>query len=193
MCVCIPRCNDGLRNCNNNNKINKYNILVMSGVRHCSVHTEFVALHLVELVPGVGVLAWADHRGSNVQVLVKVLPAHLTWTQTDNPGYYKTKHRYLGLDWQTAGEKYFNWLDNVKTFPEISKWITATWQPPQQKTHTNILVAYFVCKHDLETLSANEVKENAVPCFFLVLRFPKHAKPWASGSQTVAHGPPVVL
>lgn len=57
-------------------------VLIMSRVRHSSVHTEFVALHLVELVPGIGILTRSDHCGSNIQILVKVLPAYLTWTHT---------------------------------------------------------------------------------------------------------------
>lgn len=57
-------------------------VLIMSRVWYSSVHSEFVAFHLVELVSGVGVLTWPDHRGSNIQILVKILPAHLTWMDT---------------------------------------------------------------------------------------------------------------
>lgn len=52
----------------------------MSRVRHSSVHTEFVALHLVEFVPGIWILTRSDNCGSNIQILVKILPAYLTWT-----------------------------------------------------------------------------------------------------------------
>lgn len=56
----------------------------MSCVRHGSVHSEFVALHLVEFVPGVRILTRSDDRGSNVQILVEILPAHLTWRHTQD-------------------------------------------------------------------------------------------------------------
>ncbi len=64
-------------------------ILVMSRIRNGSVHTEFIALHLVELVPGVRILTRSDYRGSNVQILVKILPAHLTWTHTHTHTHIK--------------------------------------------------------------------------------------------------------
>lgn len=54
----------------------------MSCVWHGSVHTQFVALHLVELISGVRILAWSDDCGSNIQVLVKILPAYLTYKHT---------------------------------------------------------------------------------------------------------------
>ena len=56
--------------------------LVVPGVRDGPVHAELVALQLVELVPGVRVLARPHHRGPNIEVLVKVLPADLTCTHT---------------------------------------------------------------------------------------------------------------
>jgi len=59
-------------------------VLVVPGVGDASVHAELVALHLVEFVPGVGVLARPHHCGPHVQVLVKVLPADLTYTHTHN-------------------------------------------------------------------------------------------------------------
>lgn len=68
VCVCVRRCYLGY-------------VLVVSRVWHGSVHPQFVTFHLVELVPGVRILTRSDDCGSNVQVLVKVLPVHLTYTQ----------------------------------------------------------------------------------------------------------------
>lgn len=56
-------------------------LLVVSGVGNGSVHLELVALHLVELVPGVRILTRSDQGGADVKVLVEILPAHLTCTQ----------------------------------------------------------------------------------------------------------------
>lgn len=53
--------------------------LVMSGVWDAAVHSQFVALHLVELVSGVGILSWLYHCRPHIQVLIKVLPPDLTW------------------------------------------------------------------------------------------------------------------
>lgn len=57
-------------------------VLVVSCVGHGSVHAEFVALYLVELVSGIWILTGSHHCRSNVQILVEVLPADFTWTHT---------------------------------------------------------------------------------------------------------------
>lgn len=57
------------------------NVLVVSRVWYGSVHPQFVTFHLVELVSGIRILTWSDDCGSNIQVLVKVLPVNLTYTQ----------------------------------------------------------------------------------------------------------------
>ena len=64
----------------NNNTLVLDGLLVMPGIRDGPVHAELVALQLVELVPGVGVLARPHHRRPDIQVLVEVLPADLTCT-----------------------------------------------------------------------------------------------------------------
>ena len=48
----------------------------MPSVGNCSVHPQLIALHLVELVAGIGVLPGADHCPANVSLLVKVPPSH---------------------------------------------------------------------------------------------------------------------
>lgn len=75
----------------------------MSSIRYSSVHTELIALHLVELVSGIWVLTWSDHCCSNIQILVEVLPADFTWTQTDTNNKHKKKTKnmlcFIGTLW----------------------------------------------------------------------------------------------
>lgn len=52
-------------------------LLVMPGVRDGSVHPQFITLHLVELVAGIGVLPGANHCPTDVGLLVEVPPSHL--------------------------------------------------------------------------------------------------------------------
>lgn len=51
--------------------------LVVSGVWDAAVHSQFVTLHLVELVSGVGILSRLHYCRSHIQVLIKVLPPDL--------------------------------------------------------------------------------------------------------------------
>lgn len=92
----------------------------MSRVWYSSVHSEFVAFHLVELVSGVGVLTWPDHRGSNIQILVKILPAHLTWmdthTQTHTLGTSPTRDIHSRCEAHTASQSVLWPLDQAHSF-----------------------------------------------------------------------------
>lgn len=62
--------------------------LVVSGVWDATVHPQFVALHLVELVSGVGILSRLHHRRPHVQVLIKVLPPDLPWKTHPHKNFY---------------------------------------------------------------------------------------------------------
>lgn len=55
----------------------KRDSLVVSGVWDAAVHSQFVALHLIELVSGVWVLTRLHHCRPHIQVLIKVLPPDL--------------------------------------------------------------------------------------------------------------------
>lgn len=114
-------------------------ILVVSSVGHSSVHTEFVALHLVELVPGVRILTRTDDGGSHVQILVKVLPANLACTHSQprvqhQPG--KLQRTRPSSRWQ------INCVDNKQT--KHIKWTVSSSRCCRWKMKPHVFVWHFV-------------------------------------------------
>ena len=85
-----------------------WHLLVMPSVGNCSVHPQLIALHLVELVAGIGVLPGADHCPANVSLLVKVPPSHFPC---------KEQSRECGM-WAWGTRELGTWAAHQRDFKE---------------------------------------------------------------------------